>query len=51
MLRKLLVRLHPEGISATVAALGRLPRTFAQEAAMPHKRKTIPSFYCDDTSP
>jgi hypothetical protein len=36
---------------ATAAAIGRLPRTFAQEPAMPRKRKTLLSFYCDDTSP
>lgn len=34
--------------SAAVAAFGQLPRAFA---AGPPKRKTILSFYCDDTSP
>ncbi|MCY3021137.1 MAG: hypothetical protein NTW87_19155, partial [Planctomycetota bacterium] len=37
--------------SATVAALGHSPRTSAEEAAKPPKRKMVLSFYCDDTGP
>jgi|GEM_PF-649993 len=37
--------------SAAGAALGRLPRALAAGSEKPPHRKTILSFYCDDTSP
>ena len=37
--------------AATVMAAGRLPRVLAGDPAKPPQRKTILSFYCDDTSP
>lgn len=37
--------------SAAAAALGCLPSALAQDSGKPHGRKTILSFYCDDTGP
>lgn len=37
--------------AAAVVAAGRLPRALAGEPAKPSPRKTVLSFYCDDTSP
>ena len=37
--------------AAAVMAAGRLPQVLASGPAKPPPRKTILSFYCDDTSP
>jgi len=43
--------LRAAAVSAAGAALGRWPRAAAAGAEKPPARKTILSFYCDDTSP
>ena len=39
------------GAAATVAAFGSVPWVWAAGSDAPRKRKTILSFYCDDTGP